>query len=100
MENQTIALSWKERLKSRAVKFMLDRYNKIYKKGGYVLQKCCKETLKDYLLEFLWNEPEIFRLVFLILRMHYHLRRLVRAVGRAVLPPLLPVILLPKERRA
>ncbi len=73
---------------------MLDRYNK--KKR--VLEKCRKETFKDYFEEWLWNEPEpVFRLVLLLLRIHYHLRRLVRAAKRVSLPP---VILLPKERRA
>ena len=50
--------------------------------GKPVLEKCTKETLRDYLLEWFWNTPDwIYWPVVWGLRMHYRWRRFRGVIG-------------------
>lgn len=50
------------------------------RKKRRVLEKCCKETWKDCIAEWVWNAPgPVFRLVLLLLRVSCRVRRAARA---------------------
>ncbi|SMB96761.1 hypothetical protein SAMN00808754_1634 [Thermanaeromonas toyohensis ToBE] len=49
------------------------------RKKKRVLEKCCKETWRDHLAEWVWNAPEpVFRLVLLLLRVSWCMRKVAR----------------------